>query len=290
MSMPTLDQRPYAQLIVVCGPPRSGTTWLNRELCNVPTAFPFLPECTLITQQIELYNRTLHSCDPQRFHAYFANQQNLLSYFRANAARLVDQVAILNPKPGANTLVLKDPCLCLYLEDIHDVLPPHKLVVLVRDPRDVLASMKNVTARKKQKWNVRKAARELYKYYNQIGNHQQRADKDSIFLRYEDIVVGQTTILQDFLQHKYESIAFTPADALSVRERLDLSDPFFSELYLQPTTSEKIGSYSKILSVIEIGYIENVFFGVMEKWSYLSTSPIRTAKRFTKRLLRNLIG
>lgn len=286
--MQTPDQRPYAELIVVCGPPRSGTTWLNRELCNAPTAFPFLPECTLITQQIELYSRTLHYCDPQRFHAYFANQQNLLSYFRANVAKLVDQVANLNQKPGAQTLVLKDPLLCLYLEDTKDVLPPHKLVVLVRDPRDVLASMKNVTAKKKQKWNVREAARELLNYYYGIENHQRRADKDSIYLRYEDLVVGQRTILQNFLQQKNEDAAFTHADAPSVQERLDASDPFFSELYLQPTTSEKIGSYTKILSWNEIYFIESAYSGVMQRWGYLNFNSMTRAKWFAKRWLRKL--
>lgn len=288
--MPTLipDKWPYAELIVLCGPPRSGTTWLNRELCSVPAAFPFLPECTLITQQIELYSRTLHYCDPQRFQAYFANQQNLLSYFRTNVARLADQVAILNPKPSAKTLVLKDPCLCLYLDVLKDVLPPHKLIVLVRDPRDVLASMKNVTAKKKQKWNVKEAAKELANYYYQIEIHQQRADKGSIFLRYEDIVIGQTTILQDFLQQKNENVAFTQADASAMRDRLDVSDPFFSELYLQPTTSEKIGGYTNILSGNEIYYIESAYSGVMQRWGYLNFSLMTRAIWFIKRWLRKL--
>lgn len=288
MSMPTPDQRPYAELIVVCGPPRSGTTWLNRELCNVSTTFPFLPECTLITQQVELYNRTLRYCDPQRFQAYFANQQNLLNYFRTNVARLVDQVAILNQKPGANSLVLKDPCLCLYLEVLKDLFPPHKLIVIVRDPRDVLASMKNVIAKKKQKWNVKEAAKELLNYYNQIGSHQQRADKDSIFLRYEDLVVGQTIILQDFLHQKNENVTFTQADASAVRVSLDSSDPFFSELYLQQTTSEKVGSFNKILSGNEIYYIESIYSGVMQRWGYLNFSSITKAKWFTKRWLRKV--
>ena len=118
--MATLNHIPrqYADLIIICGPPRSGTTWLNRELCKLPTVFQFLPECTLITQQIELYSRTLHYCEPQRFHAYFSNQQNLLYYYRTNITKLVDQVATLNKRTNYSTLVLKDPCLCLYLNDI----------------------------------------------------------------------------------------------------------------------------------------------------------------------------
>ena len=109
--MATLNHVPrqYADLIIICGPPRSGTTWLNRELCKLPTAFQFLPECTLITQQIELYSQTLHYCDPQRLHSYFSNHENLQCYYRTNVARLIDQVATINQKKNASTLVLKDP-------------------------------------------------------------------------------------------------------------------------------------------------------------------------------------
>ncbi|MFV9644285.1 MAG: sulfotransferase [Desulfobacterales bacterium] len=147
--MATLNHtpRPYTDLIVICGHPRSGTTWLNRELFKSPNFFSFLLECTLITQQIELYSRTLHYCELQRFHAYFSNQQNLLYYYRINITKLVDQVAILNKRTNYSTLVLKDPYLCLYLNDIKDV-PPHKLIILIRDLRDVLASMKIATLKK----------------------------------------------------------------------------------------------------------------------------------------------
>lgn len=46
------------KLVFLAGPPRSGTTWLNREICNHPGWSGFLPECTLLTQQIALYRST----------------------------------------------------------------------------------------------------------------------------------------------------------------------------------------------------------------------------------------
>lgn len=290
--MATLNHVPrqYADLIIICGPPRSGTTWLNRELCKLPTAFQFLPECTLITQQIELYSQTLHYCDPQRLHSYFSNHENLQCYYRTNVARLIDQVATLNQKKNASTLVLKDPCLCLYLKDIKDVLPLHKLVVLIRDPRDVLASMKKVTSKKKQKWSVREAAKEFLNYYIQIEAYQQRADKNNIFLRYEDIVTGKIARLQNFLQlqQSNKNATFTQEDALAVRGSLDISDPFFSELYLQPITSQKVGSYTKILSRLEICYIEYVFSKIMQHWGYWDPNSLMTRIMSLCKMLRNL--
>jgi len=276
MTQPDPNQPSYSELIVLCGPPRSGTTWLGRELCNAPTAFPFLPECTFLTQQIELYHRTRHYSDRQRVEAYFASEQNMLDYFRANVAKLIDQAARLNPKAGARTLVLKDPGICFYLMDMEDLLPPHKLVVLVRDPRDVLASMKNVVAKKQQKWDISSATEELLNYYYQIGNHRQRVGKGCIFVRYEDLVVGKSVVLQDFLKLPLATVATSDDGIANVRERLDSSDPFFSELYLQPTTAEKVGSFAKMLTRKEIRHIETVCAAIIRQWDYPLTPSVRS--------------
>jgi protein-tyrosine sulfotransferase len=284
MTGPGSNQPYYLELIVLCGPPRSGTTWLSRELCSAPTAFPFLPECTFLTQQIELYHRTRHYSDRRRVEAYFANEKNMLDYFRANVATLIDQAARLNPKVDARTLVLKDPGMCLYLVDLKDLLPSHKLVVLVRDPRDVLASMKNVMAKKQQKWDISAATEELLNYYYQIGHHRQRVEKNCIFVRYEDLVAGQSAVLQDFLKLPLATVASSGDGITNVRERLDSSDPFFSELYLQPTTAAKVGSYVKILTSNEIRHIETVCAAIIRQWDYPLAPSVRS---FISSLIRN---
>lgn len=275
MILSDFTQPPYSELILLCGPPRSGTTWLSRELCNATMAFPFLPECTFLTQQIELYHRTRHYSDRYRVEAYFSNEQNMLDYFRANVAKLIDQAARFNPKSGAHTLILKDPNLCFYLVDLKDLLPPHKLVVLVRDPRDVLASMKNVVARKQEKWDISAAIDAMLIYYYQIGNHRQRAENDCLFVRYEDLVVGQSATLKDFLRLPLTTEIASRDGLATARDRLDSSDPFFSELYLQPTTATKVGSYVKTLTRKEIRHIETAFAAIIRQWDYPLAPSIR---------------
>lgn len=263
-----MTDKSYSTLVLLAGPPRSGTTWLNREICSGAEAFPFISECTLLTQQVELYSRTLHYCDQQRFNAYFLNKENLLSYYRDNVIRLLDLVAKINNRPGAELLVLKDPELSLYLDELRDLFPPFKLIVLVRDPRDVLASMKNVAARKQVPWDVQDAAARLFSYYYRIGNHQQQADRDAIFVRYEDLVAGGLVEVRAFLQQTVVRSASGESEMKAVGEQLSASDPFFSELYLQPTTQKKVGSYKEILSSEEIAHIEAVYSGVLERWAY----------------------
>lgn len=282
---PTHPSEPsYTELVLVCGPPRSGTTWLNRELCNAPGAFPFLPECSYLTQQIGVYHRTRHYADRQRMEAYFGTAENLLNYFRWNVANLIEQAAKLNPRDNARTLVLKDPELCLYLVDLNELLPPHKLVVLVRDPRDVLASMKNVTARKKQPWDIEATGRAFLNYYYQIGNHHQRGEKNCVFVRYEDLVAGCTSQLTEFLGFSPISLAEAAGSLLDLQRRLDRADPFYSDLYLKPTTSVKVGSYADALERSELRYVEKNYAAIFRQWGYPQRTTLRSA---IGRLLRD---
>lgn len=273
----------YSDVVVICGPPRSGTTWLHRELCTAPETFPFLPECTFLTQQVELYHRTLHYGDRKRIEAHFGTDAMLQDYFRLNVHRLINRVACLNSKNGASMLILKDPNLCLYLRDLNDLLPPHKVIVLLRDPRDVLASMKNVAKSKNESWNANAAAAQVINYYYQIGNYQPYAGENVRFVRYEEIVSGLTEELVSFLQLSSIGSGFSEAGTATVRERLDSTDPFFSDLYLQPTTSERVGSFNRILSRKEIRDFESSHAAVIRRWGYSpSSSKARMAFVLTR--------
>ncbi len=258
-----------SKLVLLAGPPRSGTTWLNREICGAKNSFGFLPECTLLTQQIELYSRTLHYCDKQRFSAYFANEQGLLDYYRDNVFRFLDRIVRINANPGADMLVLKDPELTLYLDDIKGLFPPYKLLVLIRDPRDVLASMKRVNARKQQEaWNVQNAATHVFSYYYRIDMYQPSAEQNTMMVRYEDLVEEGLESVYAFLQLPHTRNTESESRMRELGEKLDVADPFFSELYLQPTTQDRVGSYKKTLSDEEIEHIEMVYAGVLQRWRY----------------------
>ena len=83
----------------------------------------------------------------------------------------------LNQKISADILVLKDPGLALYLDEIESLFPPYKLIVLVRDPRDVIASMKNVSIKKEESFDIKKTADEIFIYYFKIGKYHKISKK-----------------------------------------------------------------------------------------------------------------
>jgi len=255
-------------LAIVAGPPRSGTTWLNREICDRPGWGTLLPECTLLTQQIALYNRTHLFCDAARFGAYFGTKAALRALYHGITAEMLGLIADINHLNSADVLVLKDPELSLYLDDLDDLLPAHKLVCLVRDPRDVIASMKKVALRKAEVWDARKTSEWVFRYYWGIQNFAQNAGPNAVFVRYEDAVAGGLDGVRDFLGQDRAPFVATQGDYASVKSSLDRKDPFFSDLYLKPTSQEAVGSYKRLLVSAEIKVIEHMYSSLMAKWGY----------------------
>lgn len=268
--VPTTDPMPTtgpAPLVLLAGPPRSGTTWLNREICDRPGWAGFLPECTMLTQQIALYSQTRHYGEPKRFAAYFGNNDNLAAIYRSITSQMVDLAGRLSGKSAADVLVLKDPELSLYLQDLAEILPPHQLICIVRDPRDVIASVRKVSDRKQEKWDVAKACTWIFPYFANIQKHRKKGGAKTLFVRYEDLVGGQIDKVRTFLGQP-DRIDPAAADPKAIAARLDPSDPFFSALYLQPTTQDMVGSYAKTLTRADIDHVQNVFSGVMAAWGY----------------------
>ncbi len=262
------NETSYSELVILTGPPRSGTTWLNRELCNFNNTFNLLPECTLLTKQVELFNHILNYSDPERFKAYFYNSKNIRTYYKNNIMKMLALVTEINKKQDNETLILKDPELSLYLDDVKVLFPAHKLILLVRDPRDVLASMKNVMVRKQKPWDLEKTSEQILLYYYRIAVYQKRMSKDTLLVRYEDLVTKDLGEIQSFLQKPVQKNVSQRDITESIRKNFSPSDPFFSEFYLQQTTKDRIGRYKETLLKSEIRYIEKNYSKVMRRLGY----------------------
>ena len=56
--------------------------------------------------------------------------------------------------------------------------------------RDVIASVKNVSARKKEAFDIKAACTWIYSYYDGIRKHRAQGSRTALFVRYEDLVGG----------------------------------------------------------------------------------------------------
>lgn len=254
-------------LIVISGPPRSGTTLVNRLLCASPKCAPFLPECSFITKGIEQYINVLLYADKERFSAYFSTHEECRACFQKCVGAHLESLYIASPHIGGHEhIVLKDPMLSYYLSQAQDLLPVGtRFVIMVRNPLAVVASMKKVVTKQKSGWNIKAVADEIFNFYFHLHRTREAEDITSAcFVRYEDLVLGNWGELESFL-------GFPVSDEFAVtkqKNEFDQADPFYSPFYKKPISNKRIDAWRGELSDLEISYVRDVFAGVMEYWQY----------------------
>lgn len=253
-------------LILITGPPRSGTTLLNRVLCESPELGDFLPECTFLTKEIQQYNDILLYAEKERFVAYFGSEDSLRGCFK-QIVEIHLQTLISNLALDAGVpLVLKDPMLSLCLDQALALMPDDtRYIITLRDPRDVLASMKTVRSKQKQAWNCKKEATDMFSFYYKIQHASDQKSDAMCFIKYEDMVMSEYKGLGEFVKmpHKERNSNNGHGDLT-----IDKNDPFYSPLYNKPVDKSRVGAYKKVLSWRETRFITKMYAGVLDYWGY----------------------
>jgi len=256
-----------SKILFLVGPPRSGTTWLHRELSSYAKSTKFLPECTVLTQQLKLHFEGRTYLDKNRFDAYFGDNTGQDLVFSSIFNSYLSQLKKMHVKSSRETLILKDPELSKYLTSLITLEPDSQILIIIRDPRDVIASYKQVFIRKNELWKIDFAVNQIFEYYYSILQFVKNYADKCVVVKYENLVEnGIEELAEKFnLGHRLRS-----ADSASqnVEQMVDVKDPFYSELYIKPTTTDKIGSFKKHLTEEEIVLVENTFCGVMHEYAY----------------------
>ena len=174
-------------------------------------------------------------------------------------------------EPG-DDLVLRAPEFCHLLP----VLPrffrrPMRTVCIVRDPRDVIASLMQVRERQGQARDLVAAADFLGGFYADIAAALEAPDARNPLhlIRYEDMAVRNGKALAGlsaFLgaKLKVRDYAGMPADAL------DPGNPWHSDSYLKPVKADRIGAYADYLTPDEIGAIDHSYARFYERFGYMA--------------------
>jgi len=180
---------------------RSGTTLLQRMLCASQGAHPFTEECQFLTALIGFVVAWR-----ERFEwleDFYGTPEGYETYARATVDAFLR--ASFETQRPARTIVLKNPELTVHFPRLADWYDKAKFLIIVRDPRDTIASILDVAQRHGDAGvasQIARIGRDMAKLSHFYKAHyfealQSPKCKDRVLIvRYENPGTGQTRPLQ----------------------------------------------------------------------------------------------
>jgi hypothetical protein len=268
-------ERPAPQrVMMIGGAMRSGTTVIHRALCTADNSNPFLSESWFLRDLLAMYRFRL-----ARFAAIGEDQFGTASaYRRMIADDVADYLRTVSARHGnPEVLILKHPELIRSFVDLARLSPAMLFLAVVRDPRDVVASMKRVRDSHDRDGvpgplagaRTTAALCDVYgSLYGPLLDCAQELGGRLKIVRYEDFMRAPKTAVAEIgafcgARYDLEGVAdFRAEDAgnatfdKAARAGDPFSRAFWSDLYTQKLSDERIGRFAEALTAAEIGEVE----------------------------------
>lgn len=188
-----------SKIIFIGGAPRSGTTLVQRIVASHSSVFGG-PEFDLIPSVMKLRNMFHASVDAGRTSVYL-NHDDVDAIFRGFIESAFQKTMQANP--GKQYLSEKTPANVEVFDEIAETFPQAKLIVVVRDPRAIVASMLEVGERFRNEAhrptdftrNARRATRYINKLWNVAAQVIGKENVHVVF--YEDVVLNPNVFIPD---------------------------------------------------------------------------------------------
>jgi len=238
--------------VFVCGAPRSGTTLLLSLISTSHSANPFSAECDYFTSLVHPFivgrNRfDLHT------NCYYATLEDFERY-HSNIMRgvLKDMWQFLD-RPAK--LVLKDPGMTRYANIILKLLPESRMIISIRDPKDVIASRVAIEMRRLGSTDPDCIAPDfidtICREYNAVHEYVLSLDSEALqrvkLVRYEQLVEGMHLAeLSEFIGVTDIDITHLWQRSLKMGERKSHNE-WVSPLYGKKMSNESVGRHSTLL-------------------------------------------
>ncbi|HEX8222190.1 MAG TPA: sulfotransferase [Allosphingosinicella sp.] len=262
------------RVMMIGGAMRSGTTVIHRALCSARNSNPFLSESWFLRDLLAMYRFRL-----SRFEAMGEDQfGSAAAYSRMLADDVADYLRTVSARHGdPEVLILKQPELIRSFVDLAGLSPEMLFLAVVRDPRDVVASMKRVRDRHARDGvagplggaGTIAALCDVYgSHYALLLDSAQALGGRLRIVRYEDFMRDPKASVADigaFCGARYvleEVAGFQAADSASptfdkaARSLDPFSRAFWSDLYTAPLSDERIGRFAESLTAADVGEVE----------------------------------
>ncbi len=255
------------KIVFVGGPPRSGTTLVQRILLSHPEItggpeFDYIPEIS------RLYKKLIISFHEERINKV-TSIENIKFSFENFIGNLLQE---LDPHSEFKYLSEKTPDNVHVFNYLHELSSKYKFIFVYRNPLDILASMNEVRQKmiiKKIKYkntalkNVITACRNIHNSLNTgfeiSGKHPERICK----IKYEDIINNEQKEAEKLFRFLNIENIQQKDDILSqskLNDKLNYDDVFYSkEKYGKGISKDRIGNGLKTLKKYELYIAVNTF-------------------------------
>ena len=244
-------------------------------------------ECYYISQQLELYKKAADTFEVR--HAdYFGDREGLDDFTRSTLQGYLDLCR--ERLGGPQTLVLKNPELSYHLAAVHHLLPAAKLVVVIRDPRDTIASILAVANRHRERGihskltlmgrNMRKLAALYQSYHADLFAHLPALSDRLVLFRYESLMRQPETTIEELARSLGLTIESSdlvgevdlgaPTAWLDAEKTADrpFLDAFRSPLHRMGISPSRVGAHKEQLSPAETLELQNALRGFNQLMPY----------------------
>lgn len=271
-------------IFFVGGSQRSGTTLLQTVLCQDPEVNPLIQEAKYLRHLLSGYQfgRQMFDRETKDYFVDLDQYRNFNS--RIVRSFLKNTLSIYKP---ARHLVLREPHLTMLFPELAELLPRAKFVCVVRDPRDVIASMVRVgqklgthaasdaMGRLFQARDMTALSRHVMSFYRPvIKNAADGLRGRLLFLRYEDLVAEPGAAVQKL--RGFTGIALGTYDAatepdtgrVNYRQLDEYRSAWSTEQYTGKVTDSRIGAHAEVLDEAECLEIAKQCAGFMHRFGY----------------------
>jgi hypothetical protein len=265
--------------VLVGGIARSGTTLLYGVLCSGRETNPALFETHLVPDLLRAYRQARRRFESVDGGQFFGDLGELRNYFAKAIREFLESVRARYGSPPH--LVLKSILFTPFCLPALELLDDCKVVVAVRDPRDIVASQLAIAIKERRiapgqhrDADVGRLAVEVMRAYESCLPAAPAGSDRLRFVRYEDLVSTPQEVVAGLAAWAGLDLAgFDPANAWAHSLRDYAADraagsAYVTELFGKGVSDQRIGQYRNVLRPADLPVIEKVCGPLMAAFRY----------------------